>query len=125
MRPPAYIKDAQKLTGSLAALSRFISRLAERGVALLQAIAEVRSILLDQRGRTCLSRVETPPCVPANTGSSGARGAIVLINCSGFRGGEHGAGHREGGTTTIGDSTSSPRRRWWSDHHDVDGRPGG
>jgi hypothetical protein len=30
MRPPARIKDVQKLTGSLAALSRFISRLAER-----------------------------------------------------------------------------------------------
>jgi hypothetical protein len=30
MRPPARIKDVQKLTGSLAALSRFISKLAER-----------------------------------------------------------------------------------------------
>jgi hypothetical protein len=30
MRPPAHIKDVQKLTGSLAALSHFISRLAQR-----------------------------------------------------------------------------------------------
>jgi hypothetical protein len=30
MRPPARVKDVQKLTGSIAALSRFISRLAER-----------------------------------------------------------------------------------------------
>jgi hypothetical protein len=30
MRPPARIKDVQNLTGSLAALSCFISRLAER-----------------------------------------------------------------------------------------------
>jgi hypothetical protein len=30
MRPPARIKDVQKLTGSLAALSHFISRLGER-----------------------------------------------------------------------------------------------
>jgi hypothetical protein len=30
MRPPARLKDMQRLTGSLAALSRFISRLAER-----------------------------------------------------------------------------------------------
>jgi hypothetical protein len=29
MRPPARIKDVQKLTGYLATLSRFISRLAE------------------------------------------------------------------------------------------------
>jgi hypothetical protein len=32
MRPPARIKDVQKLVGSLAALSRFISRLAERAL---------------------------------------------------------------------------------------------
>jgi hypothetical protein len=32
MRPPARIKDMQKLTGCLAALSRFISRLAERAL---------------------------------------------------------------------------------------------
>jgi dsDNA-binding SOS-regulon protein len=32
MRPPARIMDAQKLTGCLAALSRFISRLAERAL---------------------------------------------------------------------------------------------
>jgi hypothetical protein len=32
MRPPSRIKDVQKLTGSLAAFSRFISRLAERAL---------------------------------------------------------------------------------------------
>jgi hypothetical protein len=32
MRPPARVKDFQKLTGSLAALSRFISRLVERAL---------------------------------------------------------------------------------------------
>jgi hypothetical protein len=32
MRPPARLKDVQKLMGSLAALSRFISRLAERAL---------------------------------------------------------------------------------------------
>jgi hypothetical protein len=32
MRPPARLKDMQRLTGSLAALSRFISRLAERAL---------------------------------------------------------------------------------------------
>jgi hypothetical protein len=71
-----------------------------------------------------LSRVEAAPCVPTNTGSPGAGGAVVLIHCSGFRGGEHGAGRREGGTTTPGESTSSPRRRWWFDHDDVNGRLG-
>jgi hypothetical protein len=32
MRPPARLKDVRRLTGSLAALSRFISRLAERAL---------------------------------------------------------------------------------------------
>jgi hypothetical protein len=32
MRPPAHIKDVQKLTGCLAALSQFIIRLAERAL---------------------------------------------------------------------------------------------
>jgi hypothetical protein len=32
MRPPARLKDVQRLTGSLAALSRFISKLAERAL---------------------------------------------------------------------------------------------
>jgi hypothetical protein len=32
MRPPARLKDVQRLTGSLVALSRFISRLAERAL---------------------------------------------------------------------------------------------
>jgi hypothetical protein len=38
MRPPTRIKDVQKLTGSLAALSRFISRLAERALAFFKLL---------------------------------------------------------------------------------------
>jgi ribonuclease HI len=38
MRPPARIKDIQKLTESLAALSRFISRLAERALPLFKLL---------------------------------------------------------------------------------------
>jgi hypothetical protein len=38
MRPPARIKDIQKLTGSLAALSRFISRLAERALPFFKML---------------------------------------------------------------------------------------
>jgi hypothetical protein len=71
-----------------------------------------------------LSRVEAAPCVPTNTCSSRAGGVVVLIHCSGYRGGEHGAGRRKDDTTFLGESKSSPRRRWWSDHHNVDGRPG-
>jgi hypothetical protein len=38
MRPPAHIKDVQKLTGSLDALSRFISRLAERALPFFRLL---------------------------------------------------------------------------------------
>jgi hypothetical protein len=38
MRPPARIKDVQKLTGSLASLSRFISRLAERALPFFKLL---------------------------------------------------------------------------------------
>jgi hypothetical protein len=38
MKPPARIKDVQKLTGSLAALSRFISRLAERALPFFKLL---------------------------------------------------------------------------------------
>jgi hypothetical protein len=38
MRPPAHIKDVQKLTGSLATLSRFISRLAKRALPFFKLL---------------------------------------------------------------------------------------
>jgi hypothetical protein len=38
IRPPARIKDVQKLMGSLAALSRFISRLAERALPFFKLL---------------------------------------------------------------------------------------
>jgi hypothetical protein len=38
MRPPTQIKDVQKLMGSLAALSRFISRLAERALPFFKLL---------------------------------------------------------------------------------------
>jgi ribonuclease HI len=38
MRPPTRVKDIQKLTGSLAALSRFMSRLAERALPFFKLL---------------------------------------------------------------------------------------
>jgi hypothetical protein len=38
MRPPIRIKNVQKLTGSLAVLSRFISRLAERALPFFKLL---------------------------------------------------------------------------------------
>jgi hypothetical protein len=38
IRPPAHIKDVQKLTGYLAALSQFISKLAEQALLFLKLL---------------------------------------------------------------------------------------
>jgi hypothetical protein len=38
MRPPAHIKDMQKLTGCLAALSQFVSRLVERALPFFRLL---------------------------------------------------------------------------------------
>jgi hypothetical protein len=38
MRPPAHIKDVQKLTGCLATLSQFISRLTERALPFFKLL---------------------------------------------------------------------------------------
>jgi hypothetical protein len=38
MQPPKNIKDIQKLTGCMAALSRFISRLGERGMPFFKLL---------------------------------------------------------------------------------------
>jgi hypothetical protein len=40
MGPPRSIKHVQKLTECMAALNRFISRLGEKGITLLQDIKE-------------------------------------------------------------------------------------
>jgi hypothetical protein len=45
MRPPARIKDVQKLTGCLATLSRFISRLAERALPFFKLLRKSRPFI--------------------------------------------------------------------------------
>ena len=38
MKPPKKVKDVQKLTGCMAALSRFISRLGEKGLLFFKLL---------------------------------------------------------------------------------------
>ena len=44
MKPPKRVKDVQKLTGCMAALSRFISRLGEKGLPFLSYSKHLRSL---------------------------------------------------------------------------------
>jgi hypothetical protein len=45
MRPPAHIKDVQKLTGCLDTLSRFISRLAKRALPFFKLLRKSRTFV--------------------------------------------------------------------------------
>jgi hypothetical protein len=58
MWPPARIKDVQKLTGCLAALSRFISRLAEQALPFFKLLQKSRPFVwtMTQRRRSWSSR---------------------------------------------------------------------
>ena len=38
MQPPTHLEDSQRLTGCMAALGRYISKLGERGLPLLKLI---------------------------------------------------------------------------------------
>ena len=42
MKPPTYIKDVQKLTGCMAALSRFISQLGEKGLPFFKMLKDLK-----------------------------------------------------------------------------------
>jgi hypothetical protein len=48
MQPPAHIMDVQKLTGCLAALRRFISRLAKWALPFFKLSAKIRTFRLDR-----------------------------------------------------------------------------
>jgi hypothetical protein len=69
MMPPVHIKDVQKLTGSLAALSRFISRLAEWALPFFKLLRKSSPFSWTEEA-TSLSRIEAAPGVPTSTGSS-------------------------------------------------------
>jgi hypothetical protein len=50
MEAPTTIKDVHKLTGCMAALNRFISRLRERGLPFLQTPEAPRQVPVEGRG---------------------------------------------------------------------------
>jgi hypothetical protein len=54
MKPPSSEKDVQKLTGCMAALSRFVSRLGERRKPFFQAIEENRQLPVGTRSAKSL-----------------------------------------------------------------------
>ena len=69
MKPPTYVKDVQKLTGCMTALSHFISRLGEKGLPLFKLLkAEEKFVWSEDADKafTELKRfLTTPPIMTA------------------------------------------------------------
>jgi hypothetical protein len=117
MRPPAWIKDVQRLTGSLAALSRFISRLAERVLPLFKLLrksgpfswikeAERAFQELKQHPVSLPILIAPEPAEPLYLYIAAATEAVSMVLSS------------KGRSNIPRESGGSPRRRWWSDHHE-------
>jgi hypothetical protein len=81
MGAPATIKDVQKLTGCMAALNRFVSRLGERGLPFFKLL-KCQDKFQCGGGRASLARPETSPSVSSGPYSTIGGGAGVLFSSS-------------------------------------------
>jgi hypothetical protein len=124
MRPPAHIKDVQKLAGSLAALNLFISRLAERALPFFKLLRKSGPFSWTEEAERAFQEmkqhlVSLPILVAPEPGEplylyiAAASEAVSMVLFA-----ERAAQQPQGSQQVP------PRRRWWSGHHDVDGRPG-
>jgi len=59
MRPPRNIKDVQKLTGCMTALSRFISRLGEKGLPFFKVLKASEKISWTEEVDTAFAQLKT------------------------------------------------------------------
>jgi hypothetical protein len=62
MRPPTRIKDVQKLTGSLAALSRFISRMAERALPFFKLLRKSGPFSWTKKAKQAFQELKSTLC---------------------------------------------------------------
>jgi len=59
MRPPKNVKDIQKLTGCMATLSRFISRLGEKGLPFFILLKASEKITLTEEANAAFTQLKT------------------------------------------------------------------
>ena len=64
---PKRVKDVRRLAGCVAALSRFISRSAERALPFFNFFEKGRSNEMDSGGGGCAARLEEIPVLHSNT----------------------------------------------------------
>jgi hypothetical protein len=89
MRPPARIKDVQKLTGSLAALSRFISWLAERVLPFFKLLRKSGPFAWSEEAEHAFQELKQHLM---SLPSPKTWGAVVFIHRGGCRSSKHRAG---------------------------------
>src|SRR3954462_98462 len=72
MKPPKQLRDVQKLTGCLAALSRFISRLGEKALPLYQLMKKSPNFVWTEEAQTAFEELKkqlaTRPVLAALSG---------------------------------------------------------
>ncbi|WVZ52214.1 hypothetical protein U9M48_003296 [Paspalum notatum var. saurae] len=86
MHPPRPQKDAQRLTGCMAALSRFISRLGERGMPFYKLLKKVDRFQWTTEAQEALKKFLTTPHVLKSpnraTTDSPAENLLLYISCT-------------------------------------------
>jgi hypothetical protein len=92
MRPPAHIKDVQKLMGCLVVLSRFISILAEWALLFFKLLHKSGSFMWTDEAEE-VPRAQAIPHIADGYGGSRAWRASPVVRCRNSKSCEHGTGH--------------------------------
>jgi hypothetical protein len=79
MKAPTCIKDVQKLTGCMAALNRFISRLGQRGLPFFKLLKTPREVHVDPKGRSSLGSTQRLPVQATSPHGSSHIGAVIAL----------------------------------------------
>ena len=97
MGPPRALRDAQKLTGCLASLSHFISRLGKRGLPLYKLLRKMLDWRWTLEAQKAFDGSKDFLTKPPHSGGSSRRRAPTSVRRSYHLGGQHGYSCREKG----------------------------
>jgi len=110
IRPPTRIKDVQKLTGSLAALNRFISRLAERALPFFELLRRSGPFSWTEEAEQAFQELkQLLTSLPVLEAIEPGEILFFVSRCI-CRGGQDGAGRREDRASLPGEHRGPPGR---------------
>ena len=110
IRPPTRIKDVQKLTGSLAALNRFISRLAERALPFFKLLRRSGPFSWTEEAEQAFQELkQLLTSLPVLEAIEPGEILFFVSRCI-CRGGQDGAGRREDRASLPGEHRGPPGR---------------